>query len=373
MDFTPAFWTSAGSHLRGTCLVGNALLAKENMFIVKANLSTSHQCQDQAPCGELQGDRLVAPWAASNDICSLTAWKMLRQPTNSTGRHEPGKWTPNRGPPEPLCFRNLSKVGPSISLKSSTIGCVWKCCVPLNPMVNDHYPYENWLAIIGNINPTFSGPNMSKPIWDHWDLCCAFCPTIRAEKKNSTSIQVLCQALLGVLRHDLALAAGLWVVRRPLLGLWPPQVLALSLSLSLSKKPQKKKERKGLQGPLSSHFEIQHHSTSTFQPPAHSFLPSSFDLSNCKSIGLDRLDIHKPLGFTSDNSERSCETLDRYPPHSKIGTSAIRICFHWQYLPCGQSSGFQPVSFLATWSKIVSAAFAEFISGTSKHLKRSQK
>ena len=20
-------------------------------------------------------------------------------------------------------------------------GCVWKCCVPLNPMVNDHYPY----------------------------------------------------------------------------------------------------------------------------------------------------------------------------------------------------------------------------------------
>ena len=25
----------------------------------------------------------------------------------------------------------------------------------------DHYPYEKWLAIIGNINPTFSGP---KPI-----------------------------------------------------------------------------------------------------------------------------------------------------------------------------------------------------------------
>ena len=23
----------------------------------------------------------------------------------------------------------------------------------------DHYPYEKWLAIIGNINPTFSGPN----------------------------------------------------------------------------------------------------------------------------------------------------------------------------------------------------------------------
>ena len=25
----------------------------------------------------------------------------------------------------------------------------------------DHYPYEKWLAIIGNINPTFS----DKPIW----------------------------------------------------------------------------------------------------------------------------------------------------------------------------------------------------------------
>ena len=23
----------------------------------------------------------------------------------------------------------------------------------------DHYPYEKWLAIIGNINPRFSGPN----------------------------------------------------------------------------------------------------------------------------------------------------------------------------------------------------------------------
>ena len=24
-------------------------------------------------------------------------------------------------------------------------GCVWKCRVPPNPMVNDHYPYEKWL------------------------------------------------------------------------------------------------------------------------------------------------------------------------------------------------------------------------------------
>ena len=26
----------------------------------------------------------------------------------------------------------------------------------------DHYPYEKWLAIIGNINPTFSGPKPYK-------------------------------------------------------------------------------------------------------------------------------------------------------------------------------------------------------------------
>ena len=31
--------------------------------------------------------------------------------------------------------------------------------VPLNPMVNDHYPVFKWLAIIGNINPTFSVTN----------------------------------------------------------------------------------------------------------------------------------------------------------------------------------------------------------------------
>ena len=38
----------------------------------------------------------------------------------------------------------------------------------LNPIVPngfaDHYPYEKWLAIIGKINPTFSGPNPLNPI-----------------------------------------------------------------------------------------------------------------------------------------------------------------------------------------------------------------
>ena len=40
-------------------------------------------------------------------------------------------------------------------------------------MVNDHYPYEKWLAIIGNINPTFSGPNpYTSVIKDgHWTWC----------------------------------------------------------------------------------------------------------------------------------------------------------------------------------------------------------
>ena len=45
-------------------------------------------------------------------------------------------------------------------------GCVWKCRE--NPIVPngfaDHYPYEKWLYIIGNINPTFS----DKPILRQW-------------------------------------------------------------------------------------------------------------------------------------------------------------------------------------------------------------
>ena len=32
-------------------------------------------------------------------------------------------------------------------------------CTPKPNGFADHYPYEKWLAIIGNINPTFSGPN----------------------------------------------------------------------------------------------------------------------------------------------------------------------------------------------------------------------
>ena len=47
------------------------------------------------------------------------------------------------------------------SCNSQPLGCVWKCW--LNPEkpngFHDHYPY--WMAIIGNINPTFS----DKPTW----------------------------------------------------------------------------------------------------------------------------------------------------------------------------------------------------------------
>ena len=48
--------------------------------------------------------------------------------------------------------------GPGCRLGPGWNGCVWKCCV-LPQLPNgfaDHYPYEKWLAIIGNINPTFS-------------------------------------------------------------------------------------------------------------------------------------------------------------------------------------------------------------------------
>ena len=38
----------------------------------------------------------------------------------------------------------------------------------------DHYPYEKWLAIIGNINPTFSGPNPSFPSPKNLDPRCWF-------------------------------------------------------------------------------------------------------------------------------------------------------------------------------------------------------
>ena len=34
---------------------------------------------------------------------------------------------------------------------------------------HDHYPYEKWLAIIGKINPTFSGPNPDLPDFS-WDF-----------------------------------------------------------------------------------------------------------------------------------------------------------------------------------------------------------
>ena len=49
----------------------------------------------------------------------------------------------------------------------------WVCLKMVStPKLNgfaDHYPYEKWLAIIGNINPTFSGPNPI--VCGHVELC----------------------------------------------------------------------------------------------------------------------------------------------------------------------------------------------------------
>ena len=67
-------------------------------------------------------------------------------------------------PPFPLCGQSL---GPLVSQMVATSTCkqLNRCQVGVSenvvyPIVpngfHDHYPYEKWLAIIGNINPTFS-------------------------------------------------------------------------------------------------------------------------------------------------------------------------------------------------------------------------
>ena len=44
--------------------------------------------------------------------------------------------------------------------RTKTLGLSENVVYPIVPNgFADHYPYEKWLAIIGNINPTFSGPN----------------------------------------------------------------------------------------------------------------------------------------------------------------------------------------------------------------------
>ena len=46
-----------------------------------------------------------------------------------------------------------------IQKKTNIWVCLKMLCTPKPNGFADHYPYEKWLAIIGNINPTFSGPN----------------------------------------------------------------------------------------------------------------------------------------------------------------------------------------------------------------------
>ena len=53
----------------------------------------------------------------------------------------------------------------SMYLRMDAYMDTWVCLKIVYPIVPngfaDHYPYEKWLAIIGNINPTFS----DKPTW----------------------------------------------------------------------------------------------------------------------------------------------------------------------------------------------------------------
>ena len=91
----------------------------------------------------------------------------------------------------------------------------------------------------------------------------------------------------------ISLGAGLSVVRRPLLGLSPPQVLALSLSL---KKQGGKNRERASEGHFPHTLRF-----NTPQPLAHSFLPGSFDLSHCnwlrpfrpQTSGLHIRQLHK--------------------------------------------------------------------------------
>ena len=61
-----------------------------------------------------------------------------------------------------ICIQNFPVIIPETCPQN---GFVWKWLVVPHCtqwLKADHYPYNKWLAIIGNINPTFSGPNPYK-------------------------------------------------------------------------------------------------------------------------------------------------------------------------------------------------------------------
>ena len=75
--------------------------------------------------------------------------------------HDSAKPTPPSPPTEPISLHWFWPEDFDLSKPcSNPSGCVWKCCVPLNPMVLlIIIPMKNGY-FIGNINPTFS----DKPI-----------------------------------------------------------------------------------------------------------------------------------------------------------------------------------------------------------------
>ena len=58
-------------------------------------------------------------------------------------RREPGQWfnLGNRGHVKNFDANFEKLMSGTFGMAYFKYGCVWKCWVPLNPMVNDHYPY----------------------------------------------------------------------------------------------------------------------------------------------------------------------------------------------------------------------------------------
>ena len=104
-------------------------------------------------------------------------------------------------------------------------GCVWKCCVPLKPMVNDGYiPMKNGY-FIGNINPTFS----DKPI------CAALQPAQIAEASNYVRAYLFIVFTLRVVQFCIKVWSC-WQLTKTWLFFW--HIFTLFLSPSSRKRSE---------------------------------------------------------------------------------------------------------------------------------------
>ena len=115
-------WFSAGSTEMPRC--SWALPTTYHKFIIiYIHLYTYHELMSGAK-----------NWCLVRNKTSI--WIHLRsQPRSVAGWLDWWARTPNwRGQSSP-------PVNSTETRRNSWCGCVWKCCVPLNPMVNDHYPY----------------------------------------------------------------------------------------------------------------------------------------------------------------------------------------------------------------------------------------